>query len=203
MITKHIHAIALAVSFLLTVCSASATDDYGDAAAEALARKHQLVIYKTNMQNVRFDLDVSPREAKVGTPIKFVFKLVNVSDKPIFLKWRNQYDRPFTWVTAGPTGRVWQDPDVGNCPAESGAIPLAAGKSYERVYEWDQQKFFGPSDTGEKPQGQVPPGDYVIVAKFNLENSMPGGYPDLKKQIHEPMDKMKVVGAMAKFRIVK
>lgn len=116
-------------------------------------------------------VEMGSRVISVGTAIPFVLRLENRSGKPQQVPLANMYKRVFSYRVFGPSGAVWADPEIGLAPPNAWELPLSAKASLVETAVWDQQKFFGPSDYGAKPDGQVPPGDYVIILTVNLDST--------------------------------
>lgn len=171
MFKKNVRCLVLLFCLLVPVLDGPA--EAASSCAE-LALKYGVAVPENNVENVGFEIKVTPGVARPGQPVKVTFVIRNLSGKVMILPWRHIYARCFSYRVVGEKGLVFCDPEYGLAPGASGVVKLEAGQSYSESIVWDQQKFLGPSDFGRSPEGQVAPGEYLIAASFNLERKKKG-----------------------------
>ncbi len=171
MFSKFVRCLVLLFCLLVPVLDSPAA---AASSCADLALKYGVAVPENNVENVGFEIKVTPAVARPGQPVKITFVIKNLSGKVMILPWWHMYARCFSYRVVGEKGLVFCDPEYGLAPGAGGVVKIEGGQSYSESIVWDQQKFLGPSDFGRSPEGQVAPGEYLIAASFNLDHKKNG-----------------------------
>ncbi len=161
------------VGHLEEVLVGAGSDPGGKANSEAPGQTHrQSARLSLGDGEVALGITMERAEIPRGEPVRFVFSLRNPGKAPIRVPLHHMYaDRVFSHGVGSGSKAVWSDYDYGLGPGSSWEVVLAPGETLKREEVWDQQIFFGPSDYGARPAGQVPAGEYRMTLRLNLDQA--------------------------------
>ncbi len=136
---------------------------------------NQRKIINLNNTTLQLELETTKIEHRQFEDIHIKIILTNLGPHYSCLQLRGSYNKIFDISILNERGEtVWNEPSFGLMPLYNIELQLKANSTFIKKYIWDQREYTGSGCVPHDPGLQVASGNYLIMAKLNLNKDVYG-----------------------------